>query len=278
MTTFKNQIFNGYDLLTVLKRHYKIGDSHSWWWPSFRSVKIDRGMEICGALDSEIPDISMCFAGILGQNTKYENAWSALVALYEYLFIQMDCIFQFDSCYIESFKHYEYPNLAFISQTQWQDSLLAILYKTSHDTIAKLIRKAGFHNQKARYIALITKNIVQDFGSFDNFAKKVNKEWLLLQKGIGNESASSILNYALKREEMVVDRYTQKLLISLGYEHKSYEDMQDFLLTNLTAAITLYDFDISLAQVMARLHGKIVEHCKRTKIGKNKEKEELIIY
>ena len=133
-----------------------------------------------------------------------------------------------------------------------------------------MIHKTGFHNQKAHRILLLANNAMADFGSFGAFAKGVSKEWLLAQKGIGNESASSILNYGLKREEMVADRYTQRLLASLGLEYDSYEDLQAFLCENLEKGKNLYDFDIPLAQLMARFHGKIVEHGKRARRKRDK--------
>ncbi|RDU60899.1 endonuclease III [Helicobacter sp. MIT 14-3879] len=262
MFYLNKQLSSGYDLLMTLKAHYTVGDHNSWWWPSFCSIEIKEGIEVRGALDSKVPNLSLCFASILGQNTRYENAWFALISLYEYLFSQLDSLMNFTSCQITPFKDYKYPHLAFISQAIWQDSLLEILHKTSPDIVARLICKAGFYNQKSHRILLLAKNILQDFGSFDSFAKEVSKEWLLSQKGIGKESASSILNYGLKREEMVVDKYTQKLLANLGYEYETYEDIQGFLCKNLIKAKELYDFDISPAQIMARLHGKIVEHCK----------------
>ena len=45
--------------------------------------------------------------------------------------------------------------------------------------------------------------------------------------------------------------------------------MQYFLTTNLEKAKQLYDFDISLAQIMARLHGKIVECGKTHRLKKS---------
>ncbi|MDD7296902.1 MAG: hypothetical protein PUG77_06405 [Helicobacter bilis] len=95
----------------------------------------------------------------------------------------------------------------------------------------------------------------------------VTKEWLLSQKGIGLESASSILNYALKREEMVVDSYTQRLLGHCGLLFDDYHSMQDFLTRNLYRASEIYG-DMPLAQIMARFHGKIVECSKQYKLAK----------
>ncbi|STQ85291.1 hypothetical protein [Helicobacter muridarum] len=264
---YKCKISNGYELLSFLKAHYCVGDSASWWWPSFQSKKIKDGIEICGGLYSSAPNLSFCLASILGQNTRYSNAWTSLINLYSYFFDMLDSMYSFNRSDVLAFHNYEYPNLAFISSSKWHDCLLNIICNMNLYTMARLISSSGFYNQKSHRIILLSRNILYDFGGFDRFAREVDRTWLLEQKGIGNESASSILNYALKRDEIVVDKYTQKLLASLGHEYIKYEDMQAFLRENLDNARNLYDFDISLAQIMARLHGKIVEHCKRHKIG-----------
>ena len=147
-----------------------------------------------------------------------------------------------------------------------QNKILEILSNENLHLISEIIRKAGFYNQKALRIQMICRNILKDFGNFETFYDEVSKEWLLSQKGIGNESASSILNYALRREEMVVDSYTHRLLCYIGYEFENYEDMQTFLCNNLERAADLYDFEIPLSQIMARLHGKIVEFSKIAKL------------
>ena len=260
-------ISNGYELLCFLKPLYPVGDRNSWWWPSFRSIEVCDGVEIKGATESA-PDLALCIASILGQNTRYENAHTALVSLYSYLFESLES--KLDPQAFEDTQGLEYPKLAYISRPDFQDSLLERLCKLEVGLLSSLIHKAGFHNQKAHRILLLANNAIADFGSFSAFAKGVSKEWLLAQKGIGNESASSILNYGLKREEMVADRYTQRLLASLGLEYDSYEDLQTFLRENLEKGKNLYDFDIPLAQLMARFHGKIVEHGKRARRKRDK--------
>lgn len=255
---------NGYDLFKILKTHFYVGDENSWWWPSLRSLEVKNGIELKGARDCKTPSLEHCIASFLGQNTKYENAHSAQLALYEYFYkiIAHDTstpdMAQFSQC--------QYPHLAYISQEVFADRILEILIDTPLDVLAQCIHKAGFHNQKAQRISLFARNLIVDFRDFATFGAQVEKEWLLSQKGIGQESASSILNYALKREEMVVDSYTQRLLGLLGFEFYDYEELQSFVASGMERAIESYDFDISLAQVFARFHGKIVEFSKANKL------------
>ena len=135
------------------------------------------------------------------------------------------------------------------------------------DIFINAIAPSGFKNQKSKRLKQIAKNILEDFGDFDNFCKNVSREWLLLQKGIGPETADAILCYACMQEYMVVDSYTNRLLKSFGYEFESYEDIQTWLVyginENYDKIITLYGYEISLNQLYSRLHGKIVEYMKQ---------------
>ena len=135
------------------------------------------------------------------------------------------------------------------------------------DIFINAIAPSGFKNQKSKRIKQIAKNILEDFGSFDNFCENVSREWLLLQKGIGPETADAILCYACMQEYMVVDSYTNRLLKSFGYEFESYDDIQTWLVyginENYDKIITLYGYEISLNQLYSRLHGKIVEYMKQ---------------
>ncbi|MWV62978.1 endonuclease III [Helicobacter saguini] len=261
-----SNISSGFDLLQILKGHFDVGDSNSWWWPSYLSLEVQNGIEVRGAR-THSPNVMFCIASILGQNTKYENASSAIYNLYSYLTKVIESrISKNDLEQLNEFKSYKYPNLAFISQSRFCNNIIEIISGMNQSELINLIKSAGFHNQKSQRIILLTKNILQDFGDFESFSENVTREWLLSQKGIGNESASSILNYGLCRAEMVVDKYTQKLLGKLGFEFDDYYEIQNFLSKELEKAKDLYNYDISLAQIMARFHGKIVEYGKKHRI------------
>lgn len=132
------------------------------------------------------------------------------------------------------------------------------------------ILPSGLYRQKSARLIALSRAIVADFGSFEAFKQEVEREWLLAQKGIGKESADAILNYACERDIMVVDRYSYKLLCTLGVEIEEYEELQAwFMRLDVSKARELYAYDeainkdISLAQIYARYHGKIVEFSKR---------------
>ncbi len=152
---------------------------------------------------------------------------------------------------------------------------LESLAKIDHREIAPLIKPSGFYNTKAKRIKNLCKNIKKEFGNFENFQENVQREWLLSQKGIGEETADSILCYACLKEEMVVDSYTQRILSEFGYEFETYEELSSWLkeaiANNLSKVYELYDKKLPLNQIYARFHGKIVEYAKEHSKGKKIE-------
>ena len=131
--------------------------------------------------------------------------------------------------------------------------------------LANLIKPAGFYNQKAKRLIALSRNILRDFGSFEEFRENVSREWLLAQKGIGFETADSILCYACFRETMVMDAYTKRLLKKNGYEFESYDEMKEWfergIEENWDKIAKFYENDLNLCY--ARFHGKIVEFMKK---------------
>jgi len=78
-------------------------------------------------------------------------------------------------------------------------SSLEALAQTPSQKIAEYIKPSGFYNTKAQRLKQLAENILADFGDFKTFQESVDREWLLEQKGIGMESADSILCYGAAR-------------------------------------------------------------------------------
>ena len=126
------------------------------------------------------------------------------------------------------------------------------------------IKPSGFYNQKAPRLKMLTCKIQKEFGSFQNFQKNVTREWLLAQKGIGNETADAILCYGCLRAEMVVDTYTKRLLKMYGIEFQTYDAYKYFLQEGVQS-----HFPISQHHsIYAQFHGMIVEYNKKLKTFK----------
>lgn len=138
--------------------------------------------------------------------------------------------------------------------------------------LAILIKPSGFYNTKAKNLKKLCQNIYEEYESFENFCLHVNRDWLFSQKGIGEESADSILCYACKKDAMVVDSYTNRLMKQFGYEFESYQELQEWMVhgieENLEKIDTLYNQTMDLNTIFARFHGKIVEFCKENRAGK----------
>jgi endonuclease-3 related protein len=162
-------------------------------------------------------------------------------------------------------------------QTKWQkvekslqnlkDAELLSLEKLAECDLKELqimIKPSGFYNTKAKYLKGIATTILNEFGSFENFKAEVTREWLLNQKGVGEETADSILCYACYKPHFVVDSYTDRILRAFGYEFESYKEIQEWMSRGIVENVSSRD----LHRVYARFHGKIVEFSKEYVKGK----------
>jgi endonuclease-3 related protein len=146
-----------------------------------------------------------------------------------------------------------------------------LLCDTDTETLMELIRPSGLFKAKAQTLIRLGRAIVDDFGSFKEFAHTVDREWLLSQKGIGPETADSILCYACARPAMVVDSYTARLLNAFGYEFESYDELQEWCETGVRD----YFDTVHLPAAFARFHGMIVEYVKGNSKGKAVNTDQL---
>ena len=119
-------------------------------------------------------------------------------------------------------------------------------------SIENHIIASGFYRQKSSRLIALARAMQSDFGDFGGFCDNVEREWLLLQKGIGFESADSILNYACGREVMVVDKYSFRLLQQLGIEIYEYNELQSWFMDLALGDLHRLYKDMPLAQIYAR--------------------------
>ena len=137
--------------------------------------------------------------------------------------------------------------------------------------LSRHIRPSGFYRVKAQRLRRLAHVMLRDFGSFDVFREQVDREWLLRQPGIGNETADAVLCYACFREAMVVDAYTQRLLLGFGMDFSGYASIQSWLVTGMEARserVAALMGQMPLARVYALYHGMIVEYAKRNSRGR----------
>lgn len=124
------------------------------------------------------------------------------------------------------------------------------------DELKTLIKPSGYYNQKANYIR----------GFIDFFEKLKGKtptrEALLSIKGIGPETADSILLFAYNQPEFKVDAYTKRILVhkNLISENTKYDVIKSFMENEIKKEITLKK---ELIIVYQEYHALIVNHAKQ---------------
>ncbi|WP_457626687.1 endonuclease [Persephonella sp.] len=111
------------------------------------------------------------------------------------------------------------------------------LEKIDIESLKAYIKPAGFYNQKAVYI----KNFVKTVKDIPR--DKITRDLLLSIKGIGEETADSILLYGLNKPYFVVDAYTKRLFYRTGLIEKKdilYRKLQGIIQSSIPPDIDLY--------------------------------------
>lgn len=123
------------------------------------------------------------------------------------------------------------------------------LLKLDVNVLKNAVRPAGFLNQKSIYLREVTKFFINLRG------ETPTRKELLSVKGVGDETADSILLYAYKQPEFVVDAYTRRIFSHIGMvdENIKYLDLKNLFETNIPADVPVYQ----------EYHALIVEHAKR---------------
>ncbi len=121
------------------------------------------------------------------------------------------------------------------------------LYNADAKTIAELIRPCGYYNLKTARIKSFLDALFEEFkGSLPSmFSLRPTplRERLLKIKGIGPETADSILLYAAKKPVFVIDAYTRRFLLrhKLIKKEARYQQMQSLFEENLPCRLNLFN-------------------------------------
>ena len=125
------------------------------------------------------------------------------------------------------------------------------------EELQRYIAPAGFFRQKSIYLKIIAEFYLQK----DSFYRKNNdvfslRKELLSLKGVGKETADSILLYAYSKPMFIIDAYTRRFASRhLGLEEKMpYDDMQKIFMDDLENKVSLYN----------EYHALIVHLCKES--------------
>lgn len=131
------------------------------------------------------------------------------------------------------------------------------------EVLAEKIRPSGYYNQKAKRLLGLLAAIRSDSGDLATFfaqEPETLREKLLAIKGIGPETADSIVLYAAGKPVFVVDAYTQRILFRHHFltEEADYHEIQELFLDALPRETGLFN---EYHALLVRL-GK--EYCKKT--------------
>jgi len=113
--------------------------------------------------------------------------------------------------------------------------------------LSMLIKPAGYYNIKSQRVKNFLNFLNTSYNaSIDKmFGTKTSRlrQELLDIKGIGPETADSILLYAGQRPVFVVDAYTKRVFSRHSYiqEESSYEEVQGFFVKNLPKDVRLFN-------------------------------------
>ena len=125
----------------------------------------------------------------------------------------------------------------------------AAILKLGNDELAALIRPAGYFNVKAKRLKslcayLETEGVARQPKRLrDKGTLPVLRQKLLAVHGVGEETADSILLYALDLPSFVVDAYTRRIFGRLGLlsGNESYRDIQNAFEAALPRDTALYN-------------------------------------
>ncbi|MCX7785713.1 MAG: endonuclease III domain-containing protein [candidate division WOR-3 bacterium] len=141
------------------------------------------------------------------------------------------------------------------------------LWNVSDKQLNHLIRPSGFYRIKAKRLKALLDFIIKKYaGSIRNLKKQklsILRQELLEIPGIGEETADSILLYALRKPIFVVDAYTRRIFSRHNFfEYKtSYAKIQEFFIKHLPKSITVYQEYHALLVKLAKDYCRTKPNC-----------------
>ena len=100
------------------------------------------------------------------------------------------------------------------------------LYSADKQDIEDAIRCTGFFRIKAQRLQSLAAHVMETYGSVDAMRQVptgILRDALLHVKGIGEETADSILCFGFLRTSFVIDAYTEKIVRCAGVGEKRQE-------------------------------------------------------
>lgn len=152
----------------------------------------------------------------------------------------------------------------------------AALLALGDSELAELIRPAGFFNVKTRRLRALCRFLDQRgvAASPQQLARQGSlselRNDLLAVHGIGEETADSILLYALDLPSFVIDAYTRRIFVRQGLltEPVRYAEIQAWFQANLPRDARLYNEYHALIVRLGKEHCRPKPRCSRCPLNK----------
>jgi len=141
------------------------------------------------------------------------------------------------------------------------------IHRLKTSDLASLIRSSGFYRIKADRLKSFVDFLFEEFeGKIERMKKEPFeglRKRLLEVKGIGQETADSILLYALQKPMFVVDAYTRRVLSRHGMisNRASYEEVQKLFMRHLPPDENLFNEYHALLVHVAKSACKKIPQC-----------------
>ena len=121
------------------------------------------------------------------------------------------------------------------------------LYDMDISLLAEMIRPAGYYNIKAgrlkNFLEWLFKELDGDLSRLEDTDGETLRRELLQIKGVGPETADSIVLYAFDKPVFVVDTYTCRIMGRHGLieDGADYEQVRDFFQSYLDGSVKLFN-------------------------------------
>jgi endonuclease-3 related protein len=134
----------------------------------------------------------------------------------------------------------------------------AALSRIPEDDLAEIIRPSGYYHLKAARLKALVRFLMDDY-SGDVAAMKAEglpllRAKLLGVRGVGPETADSILLYACQKPIFVSDAYTRRIFLRHGLidEDADYDEIQSLVMASLPSDVHLFNQFHALIVVAAK--------------------------
>ncbi len=135
------------------------------------------------------------------------------------------------------------------------------------ERLADIVRPAGYYNIKASRLKNLVNMLMERYGGniFRLFDEDMDAQrtTLLSVKGIGPETADSIILYAAKKPIFVIDAYTHRILNrhNMADDQAAYDEMQDIFMSSLEPDHNLFNEFHALIVRTAKLYCRKIPQC-----------------